>query len=56
MAGHKEVAEFLVEKGINISIRYTGENIENMDASEYARQYGQKEIAEYLKKKMEEKE
>ncbi|MGG4506752.1 ankyrin repeat domain-containing protein [Heyndrickxia sporothermodurans] len=54
--GHKEVAEFLVEKGIDISIRYTGENIKNMDAYEYARQFGQTEIAEYLKKKMEEKE
>lgn len=54
--GHKEVAEFLVEKGIDISIRYTGENIKNMDAYEYARQFGQTEIAEYLKQKMEEKE
>ena len=51
--GHKEVAEFLVEKGIDISIKYTGENIKNMDAYEYARQFGQTEIAEYLKEKME---
>ena len=54
--GHKEVVEFLVEKGIDISIRYTGENIKNMDAYEYARQFGQTEIAEYLKRKMDEKE
>ncbi|PGV60345.1 hypothetical protein COD94_20120 [Bacillus cereus] len=54
--GHKEVAEFLVEKGIDISIRYTGENIKNMDAYEYAREFGQTEIAEYLKQKMDEKE
>ncbi|MED1436644.1 ankyrin repeat domain-containing protein [Bacillus mycoides] len=54
--GHKEVAEFLVEKGIDISIRYTGKNIKNMDAYEYAREFGQTEIAEYLKQKMDEKE
>lgn len=54
--GHKEVAEFLVEKGIDISIRYTGENIKNMDAYEYAREFGQTEIVEYLKQKMDENE
>lgn len=54
--GHKEVVECLVEKGIDISIRYTGENIKNMNAYEYAREFGQTEIAEYLKQKMDEKE
>ncbi|PEA24132.1 hypothetical protein CN923_28325 [Bacillus cereus] len=54
--GHKEVAEFLVEKGIDISIRYIGENIKNMDAYEYAREFGQTEIVEYLKQKMDENE
>jgi len=53
--GHKEVVEFLVEKGIDISIRYTGESIKNMDAYEYAREFGQTEIAEYLKQKLDEK-
>ena len=53
--GHKEVVEFLVEKGIDISIRYTGESIKNLDAYEYAREFGQTEIAEYLKQKMDEK-
>ncbi|WP_242218456.1 ankyrin repeat domain-containing protein [Bacillus cereus group sp. BfR-BA-01380] len=53
--GHKEVVEFLVEKGIDISIRYTGERINNMGAYEYAREFGQTEIAEYLKQKLEEK-
>ncbi|HFU7058131.1 ankyrin repeat domain-containing protein [Bacillus thuringiensis] len=46
--GHKNVVEFLVEKGIDISIRYTGENIKNMNAYEYAIEFGQTEIAEYL--------
>ncbi|MDR4904410.1 hypothetical protein S3E15_01813 [Bacillus mycoides] len=54
--GHKEVVEILVEKGIDISIRYTGENIKNMNAYEYAREFGQTKIAEYLKQKMDEKE
>lgn len=53
--GHKEVVEFLVEKGIDISIRYTGESIKNLDAYEYAREFGQTEIAEYLKQKMDKK-
>ncbi|MEI4804073.1 ankyrin repeat domain-containing protein [Bacillus sp. FJAT-51639] len=53
--GHKEVVEFLVEKGIDISIRYTGEKINKMDAYEYAREFGQTEITEYLKGKLEEK-
>lgn len=54
--GHKEVVEFLVESGIDISIHYTGENIKDMDAFEYARQFGQTEIAEYLKQKLNERE
>ncbi|KLA30786.1 ankyrin repeat domain-containing protein [Bacillus cereus] len=53
--GHKEVVEFLAEKGIDISIRYTGESIKNMDAYEYVREFGQTEIVEYLKQKMDEK-
>ncbi|OWT47633.1 ankyrin repeat domain-containing protein [Bacillus sp. K2I17] len=44
--GHKNVVEFLVEKGIDISIRYTGENIKNMNAYDYAMEFGQTEIAE----------
>ncbi|MFJ5771001.1 ankyrin repeat domain-containing protein [Psychrobacillus sp. NPDC093180] len=54
--GHKEVVDLLVEKGIDISIRYTGENMKNMNAYEYAKEFGQTEIAEYLKKRLDEKE
>ncbi|SNZ14022.1 Ankyrin repeat [Terribacillus aidingensis] len=53
--GHKETAEYLIEKGIDISIRYSGENIKNMDAYEYARQFGQTEIADYIKRKLDER-
>lgn len=45
---HKNIVEFLVEKDIDISIRYTGENIKNMNAYEYAIEFGKREIAEYL--------
>jgi ankyrin repeat protein len=50
--GHQEVVKYLVQKGIDVSIRYTGENIKNMNAYEYAREFGQTEIAEYLKQRM----
>ncbi|MGG3156920.1 ankyrin repeat domain-containing protein [Priestia megaterium] len=53
--GHKEVVEHLVGQGIDISVQYTGENIEDMDAYPYAKEFGQKEIAEYLKRKLNEK-
>lgn len=54
--GHKEVVQYLVDSGIDISIRYTGESMKDMNAYQYAREFGQTEIAEYLKQKMEEKE
>ncbi|MCU7667430.1 ankyrin repeat domain-containing protein [Bacillus thuringiensis] len=53
--GHKEVVEFLVERRIDTSIRYTEENIKNMNAYEYAREFGQTEIAEYLNRKIDDK-
>lgn len=52
MGGHQEVVKYLVQKGIDVSIRYRGENIKNMNAYEYARELGQTEIAEYLKQRM----
>lgn len=53
--GHKNIVELLVEKGIDLSVRYTGENIKNMNAYKYAKEFGQTEIAEYIKQKMDEK-
>ena len=52
--GHLDVARFLVEKGIDFKVHYAIGDLENVDAYEYARQYGQTEIAEYLKSKLEE--
>ncbi|MBY0090801.1 ankyrin repeat domain-containing protein [Priestia aryabhattai] len=53
--GHKEIVEYLVNQGIDISVQYTGENIEDMDAYRYAKEFGQTEIADYLKQKLNEK-
>lgn len=52
--GHLDVARFLVEKGIDFKVHYAIGDLENVDAYEYARQYGQTEITEYLKSKLEE--
>lgn len=53
--GHINVVKELVKRGIDISKKYTNESFDNIDAYEYARQFGQTEIAEYLKSKLEEK-
>lgn len=53
--GHYEVAKFLIDKGIDITASYPIGTLENVDAYEYARQFGQLEIAEYIKEKLEEK-
>lgn len=53
--GHFDVVRFLVEKGIDISAQYDMGTLNNVDAYEYARQYGQTEIADYLKGKLEER-
>ena len=50
--GHKKIVEYLVNQGIDISVQYTGENIKGMDAYQYAKEFGQIEIAEYLKRKL----
>ena len=46
----------LVENNIDISIKYSGETMNDMDAYAFAIERGQIEIAEYLKWKMDEKE
>lgn len=47
--GHIDVVRFLVEKGIDLKADYAIGDLEHVDAYEYARQYGQTEIANYLK-------
>lgn len=49
--GYKDIVELLVERNIDITIRYTGEHMKNMDAYDFAIERGQKEIASFLKNK-----
>ncbi|MGG1943006.1 ankyrin repeat domain-containing protein [Paenibacillus polymyxa] len=51
--GHFE--RLLVENNIDVSIKYSGDNMKDMDAYAFAIERGQTEIAEYLKQKMDEK-
>jgi ankyrin repeat protein len=51
--GHYDVVKFLVENGIDITVRYNTNALKNMEAYEYAREFGQTKIAEYLKEKLE---
>ncbi|PHC35856.1 hypothetical protein COF09_30575 [Bacillus toyonensis] len=46
--GVPDIVEFLIEIDIDISIKYTEESINNMNSYEYAREFGQRKIAEYL--------
>lgn len=50
--GHYEVAKYLIDNGIDITTKYHIGKMENVDAYEYAKQFGQMEIANYLKTKM----
>lgn len=52
--GHLDVVKYLVEQGIDITASYSLGELDNVDAYEYARQYGQTEIASYFKEKLEE--
>ena len=47
--GHKDIVKLLIVSGIDASIRYSGDNMKNMDAYDFAIERGQKEIAEMLK-------
>lgn len=52
-SGHFDIVKFLVEHGIDITAQYHIGTIENCDAAEYARQFGQTEIYHYLIQKKE---
>lgn len=51
--GHMDVAQCLVENGIDITIKYNTENLNDIGAYEFAVEYGETEIANYLKRKLE---
>ena len=42
------MVRFLVEKGINLKVYYAIGNLNKVIAYEYAKQYGQTEIANYV--------
>jgi ankyrin repeat protein len=39
--GHADVAKALVDAGIDVNVKYTGETMKNMDALTFARERGQ---------------
>ena len=50
--GHFDVVKFLVENGIELNVVYVIGDLDKVDAYEYAKQYGQTEIANFLMKNM----
>ena len=47
--GHLDVVKYLVQNGIDITVKYTGDTMKDMGAYEFAIERGEVEIAEYLK-------
>ncbi|MED0961083.1 ankyrin repeat domain-containing protein [Bacillus paramycoides] len=54
-SGHFEIVKLLVMNGIDITIKYSGNNMKDMDAYTFAVERGEMKIAEYLKRKMDER-
>lgn len=52
--GHYEVAKYLIDNRIDITVKYPIGKLDNVDAYEYARQFGQTKIADYIKEKLKE--
>jgi uncharacterized protein len=46
--GHTAVAEVLIDHGIDTTIKYSGEHMQDMDALAFAREWGRTEIVERL--------
>lgn len=53
--GYPDIAKYLIDQGIDLTAAYHIGKIENCDALEYARQYGQMEIYDYIKERLEKK-
>lgn len=52
--GHTAIARLLIDSGIDITVTYTGENMTNMDALAFAKEWGRSDIVEMLKAKQRE--
>lgn len=50
--GHFEIVKLLVENNIDISIKYSGDSMKDMDAYAFAIERGETKIAEYLKQQL----
>lgn len=50
-----DIVKLLVESGIDIHVKYTGESMKNMDALAFAEEWGRTEIANYLRKQLDRK-
>ncbi len=48
LSGNKDIVKLLLDSGIDASVRYTGDYMQNMDAYDFAIERGQTEIAEML--------
>lgn len=46
--GHTHVAKLLIESGVDTEIKYSGENMRDMDALSFARHWGRTDIAALL--------
>jgi uncharacterized protein len=49
LAGSIEMVRLLVKRGIDYTVKYSGENMHEMDACAFAKERGQTEISKYLK-------
>lgn len=47
--GHLDIIKILIENGIDTKIKYTGDNMTNMDALAFANEQGQEKIYEFIK-------
>lgn len=52
--GHTEMARLLIDKGIDISVRYNGPNMKDMDALAFAIEWGRSDIASLIREKFQE--
>ena len=48
--GHTLIAKVLIDAGIDTSVRYSGENMNNMGALDFAREWGRQDIVALLEK------
>lgn len=50
--GHVDTANLLIKSGIDIHVKYTGDNMKNTDALAFAEAYELKEVVQLLKSKL----